>query len=241
MKAHLTSITLTSLITAAIALPLSAQEHIPSDTVRKPVTNTSLWISDVLYVPLRSGKGNQYRILNKGLKSGTELKLVEEDEDGTWTLVEDASGIQGWVRSQYILKERPASQQLILANQRISRLQNERDQLNKKLKKTSGEHASASKSAQSLEQENATLARELKELKAVSAGAVSLHQRHQELMKSHQLMETELDVLKADNSRLKDDRNMTFFLYGIGAVIIGTLLPWLSPLLRRRKRQSEWG
>ena len=37
------------------------------------------YISDVLYVPLRSGQGDDYRILHRGLPSSTEVIVIEEN------------------------------------------------------------------------------------------------------------------------------------------------------------------
>jgi SH3 domain protein len=73
------------------------------------------YISDVLYVPLRSGKGNQFRILESAMKSGTKLEILEEDEENGWIGVRTADGKEGFVRAQYIIREPTAQLKLARA------------------------------------------------------------------------------------------------------------------------------
>ena len=68
----------------------------------------TLWVNDVVYVPLRSGPSNQHRILHKGLISGTALKTVGGNENG-WVQVKTDSGLEGWLPKQYLLNEPTAS------------------------------------------------------------------------------------------------------------------------------------
>ncbi|MEX1236901.1 MAG: hypothetical protein WD994_01390, partial [Pseudomonadales bacterium] len=41
----------------------------------------TVYIRDTLYVPLRGGQSSEYRILHRGVKSGTPLELIEENAD----------------------------------------------------------------------------------------------------------------------------------------------------------------
>lgn len=201
----------------------------------------SRWVSDVLYVPLRSGKGNQFRILDRGLKTGVKLTFVSEDTEGGWTEVKTGTGELGWVRSQYLIDTQPSVLKLASAEKTIARLSRERDSLKKQLKTARGEQKSANKNGQQLQRQNDLLEKQLSEIKAISGDAVALHQRHQALMQTHKLMETELDVIKGENGRIRDDRTMTFFIYGAGAVLLGVLIALIAPSLRRKRRYSEWG
>jgi SH3 domain protein len=70
------------------------------------------YVSDVLFVPLRSGQGNQFRIVNAGLKSGTALTFLEQGETDQWAKVRTDKGIEGWIRTQYIMTNIPSSLKL---------------------------------------------------------------------------------------------------------------------------------
>lgn len=201
------------------------------------------WIKDTLYVPLRSGMGNSFRILDKGLVSGTRLDLIEivETQRDTWARVKTDNGVEGWVRAQYLIDTPTAAKQLISANRKIKKLQ----QQNSDLQNNLGDKQSTSKQLeaqlQDAESEVARLSKELQELKQISADSIALYTNHQKLMKNHQLVQTELDVVKTDNERLRNSNDHQFFLSGAGAVLLGVILALVVPRLRTRKRYSEWG
>ena len=66
------------------------------------------YITDVAYVPMRSGAGNDYRIIHYGLKSGLKLNVLEYP-DGDWAKVQTPSGREGWIQKQYLVKKPIAS------------------------------------------------------------------------------------------------------------------------------------
>lgn len=196
------------------------------------------WVADTLLVPLRSGKGNQYRIIDKGLKSGTRVTLLSADAE--WAEIRTESGQTGFMPVQFLLKTPTAGLQLAATEATLAKVEAEYKAL-----KTQLHDASASGDQLDLELAEARtriaeLQTELAELKRISASAVELHDRHSKLIHNHQVMQTELDVLKAENQRLQSDERNTFFLYGAGAVGLGVIITLVAPALRRRKRYSEW-
>ena len=66
------------------------------------------YISDMVLVPVRSGAGSQFRIVNRGLPSGTALLVYAQSDDGEWTEVETRGGTRGWIPTQYLQEEPPA-------------------------------------------------------------------------------------------------------------------------------------
>lgn len=201
------------------------------------------WVKDTLYVPLRSGKGNQFRILDPGLKTGTRLSYIETVEEGgdTWARVKTADGVEGWVRGQYLIDQPTAAQKLTQALSKLKKIEAKNQDYKSQLNDTNKSSGQLATDLTDAKQQIKQLTQEFTDLKQVSGDAINLHKNHQTLMQNHQLLQTELDVLKADNQRLKDNSNQTFFLYGVGAVIVGVLLTLLIPKLRGRKRYSEWG
>lgn len=94
------------------------------------------YISDQLLVPVRSGAGGEYRILHKGLPSGTALTQFQVSEDGVWAEIETRGGTRGWLRAQYLQSEPPAALLLAEAREKLKQAEAERDRLRSSLSET---------------------------------------------------------------------------------------------------------
>nr|WP_281368213.1 TIGR04211 family SH3 domain-containing protein [Simiduia aestuariiviva] len=198
------------------------------------------YISDQLFVPLRSGQGNQYRIIHRGLPSGTAVKFVEQSEDGEWSLVEVRNGDQGWIRNQYLLEEPTASVKLSRTEAELQKLREEFANLQNDYRDLSGDRSSALNNLSSLTAQRDQLAEELATIKQLSANAIDLNQRYQDLLKKHQMLQTEADILKASNQRLQNDKTYNQWIYGASILGIGMIFTLLIQSLSNRKRKSEW-
>ena len=93
---------------------------------------TTAYVTDELEITLRSGQGNDYRIVRL-LDSGAELEVLERGE--TWTRVR-ALGDEGWVRNVYLQSEPGAADQLAEANETLAELRQENRTLRNTLDET---------------------------------------------------------------------------------------------------------
>lgn len=196
------------------------------------------YISDELYVPLRSGAGNQYRIVRNALPSGTPLTLLEED--GEWARVRTQNGTEGWMPNQYLQAEPIAATLLEQARARIATLTNRQENLGAQTSELEQQNSALTNQVGTLQAENTRLSSELEELKRLSASTVELNRRHQTLLEEHQILQTQLDVAKAENERLASESRQTWFLYGAIAVGLGVILTLIAQSLKARRRYSEW-
>ncbi len=199
-----------------------------------------LYISDQLYVPLRGGMGTQYRILHRGLASGTVVTLIEQNQEEGWSHVELEDGTQGWIRNQYLLTEPTAQQQLAGAEQQVKDLEARRKQLLNQVKQLSKENKELGQSLKQQSRSAQDFSSELDNLKLISADAVDLHQRHQKLLEEHQLLQTHADVLKAKQERLEKDKRRNEWLTGGFILLLGMIATLLAQSMKGRKRNSEW-
>lgn len=213
-------------LAAIFASPASAQE--------------TRYISDQLFVPLRSGQGNQYRIIHRGLPSGTAVKFIEQSEDGEWSLVEVRNGEQGWIRNQYLMEEPTADVKLARTEATLAKLQKDYENLQNDYRALSGDKSSALNNISSLTAQRDQLAEELANIKQLSADAISLNERYQALLEKHQMLQTEADILKASNQRLQNDKVHNHWIYGASILGAGMLFTLLIQGLSSRKRKSEW-
>ena len=198
------------------------------------------YITDELHVPMRSGQGNEFRILHRGLPSGTKLTLLQDSPDTGWAQVRTPGGEEGWVRRQYLEDEPVAKIKLAQTEARLEHIESLQGNLGgevSRLEEVNGKLTTALKA----EQERAeTMARELKELKALSADAVSLNQRHQKLLNQHELLKQKQAMNQAEIQRLSSNDTQKWFMYGAFSVFLGAMLALIAPHFRPRKRHSEW-
>lgn len=198
------------------------------------------YVTDILHVPLRSGEGNEYRIINKGIRSGTPLTILEAGSSEEWVKVRTPQGVEGWIRSQYLQENETASRVAAKMESQLKRAKEENARLQQEvsnLKKQTQTLQQTSDSAQSAERE---MAEELQNIKTLSAGAIDLEKRYTELLERQQLLQTQNDVLIAENENIKGDTSVKFMLYGAGLIIIGILTALIVPALTVKKRHSEW-
>jgi SH3 domain protein len=123
------------------------------------------WVRGDLRLNLRSGGGNDYRILGT-IATGDQVKVLDEGTD--WTRVETADGKVGWIPAGYVEMTPPAVA-------RLATLEAEANNLRSELEKFRGEatalresNAALSSNDDGQKQELETLTLENLELRAVS-------------------------------------------------------------------------
>lgn len=201
------------------------------------------YITDKLFVPLRSGMGNQYRIVHKGLPSGYRLELIEEvtDDAGVaWARVKTQRGLEGWVRQQYIFSEPTASIKLKQLTDKLSRLDGDQKQLLDEHSALNEENTTLKKQQTLLQDTLKKTNREYEDLRKLSANAIQQNEQFQKLNETHQILQTRAEVLTAENEMLKNSQRHSEWIFGAFILIAGIVLSFILQSIGRRKRQSEW-
>lgn len=224
------------LILLFIYQPVFSQETATNDILG------TRYIRDTLYVPLRSGQSEAYRIVHKGLKSGAKLELLEENKESGYSRVKTRRGIEGWIQTQYLVAEPTAALQLTDVQEKLAKLISESQPLKATISKLEKDKQSIEQEAAALRQENEKIRSELTHIKDISENAINLDQNNKALLKKFELLKNEVDILSADNTRLKENSQQEAFINGALAVGFGVLLTLLIPrLVPRKKRHSDWG
>jgi SH3 domain protein len=200
----------------------------------------TVYISDVFFVPVRSGAGSQYRIVHQGIRSGTQMTLLGESSDGEWVNIRTEGGLEGWIPTQYLLREQPARMQLTAAQTKLAAATKRVEDLEAELKKLRAEHNSLAQTATSQAKESEQYAEELRKIRALSADSINLNQRYQDLLAKHDLVQTEFDAVRAENDRLKSNKTINQWMFGAGLVVFGMFLMLILPVFIRQKRHSDW-
>lgn len=199
----------------------------------------TVWVDDKIYLPVRSGAGTQFRIIENAVPSGTAMELLEPDQDG-YSKVRTAKGTVGWVSSQYLSTTPIAATQLKQARQELETAQAEVRQMQNLLASVTGERDSLQSSESSLADRSAELKAELTRIKDIAANSINLERRNGELLQENQKIRNELEVLTAENERMEAGKESDFMLLGAGLVLGGVFLALLIPMLKPTRKNDNW-
>ena len=199
------------------------------------------YVSDRVLVPVRSGAGSDFRIVNSGLPSGTVLMVFGESEDGKWAEVETRAGTRGWMPSQFLQAEPPASLLMNELKLEVEQLRSERDRVVSQLNQRSSAADEADDTILTLRSELEATTNELTEVKRVSAAALDLDALNQQLVAEVESERSDADLLRLENVRLRERIANNQILDGALAVLLGVILAVVAPRLwPSKKRQDGW-
>lgn len=199
----------------------------------------TMYIDDTLLVPLRSGEGTGFRIVHKGLKSGTKLEIIEKLSSG-YAHVKTPSGIEGYLPSRYLTAQPIAKVKLAQANQELAKLKANYEETQTQLANLKKKHQSLSKEHTQTTSELNANSKELKNIKSISANALNLDKRNRELRESNEQLRNELELIQTENLRLKDKSDSNMMLIGGGLVTLGVILTLLIPIIKPSKKNDSW-
>ena len=199
------------------------------------------YVSDRVLVPVRSGAGSDFRIVNSGLPSGTALMVLGESEDGKWAEIETRAGTRGWIPSQFLQAEPPASLLMNELRLEVEQLRSERDRVVSQLNQRSSAADEADDTISTLRSELEATTNELTEVKRVSAAALDLDALNQQLVAEVESERSDADLLRLENVRLRERIANNQILDGALAVLLGVILAVVAPRLwPSKKRQDGW-
>jgi len=200
----------------------------------------SMYVDDTLLVPLRSGEGTSFRIVHKGIKSGTKLEIIEANRVSGYSKVLTPGGIEGYLPTRYLSAAPIAKIRLAKANKELSSLKSENATLTTKLADITQVHKKLSSAHKKTSSELSKNSQELSSVKSISANALNLDRRNRELRESNEQLRNELELVQTENTHLKDKSDSNMMLIGGGLVIFGAILALIIPLIRPSKKNESW-
>lgn len=196
------------------------------------------YVSDVLQIQLRSGPGTQYRIISS-LQTGTALTLTNADAENGYVQV-NFDGKTGWVASQYLMREPSARIQLSKVEQELAQLKANASPTQQRLQSFENENRRLKADLANQQEQLEIVTKELNRIKEVSGKAIELDETNGRLRLENSQLVNELDLLRIENTRLGEQNNRDFMLYGAFAVLIGVIIALVVPHLTVKKKNSEW-
>ncbi|MCK5881432.1 MAG: TIGR04211 family SH3 domain-containing protein [Sinobacterium sp.] len=227
------------LLGAAFTVSLLASPFIIAQDDAASFINKPRYVSDVLYVPMRSGSSNQHRIVHKGLKSGSAVTLLEEANG--WSHIKTSRNLDGWMQTRYLLKSPTASLKLIRANKKIDQLTMKSGPMGEKLLAAENHIQQLEQDVKSLEQENNRQSKEFDRVKGLSGDQIRLDRDNKKLYQSNEELRNSLDTVRAENNRLSTKLLSNDIMYGAFAVLLGLVATLGTQHFTRSRKRSEWG
>jgi len=199
------------------------------------------YISDKQFIPVRSGGGNEFRITNRGIPSGTRLTVSQTSPDGEWAQITTDGGTAGWVRAQYLMTDMPAANALRAAQTKLTSLTDSNQALQSELAALKSEQVELLNNASSTDSSLRSVSEELAQLKQISGNAVQLDTDNRRLNEETENLRAKVDMLDAENSRLNDNLSSQAFMDGALAVLLGVIITLVVPRLwPKRRKSSSW-
>ncbi len=200
-----------------------------------------VYVRDTLYVPLRGGQSNEYRILHRGLKSGTPLQRLETNEETGYTRVRMDDGLEGWLQTQYLVDEPIASTLLDSVKSEMATLDAKHQQTLLSLREANEANEALAMAQQSLADQNARLVEDLDTITTLSANVVAIDEQNKQLNEDRDALLEEIKELNELTEALSDDRAQEWFLRGAGTVLLGLLFGfWVGRRIYNKRSSSGW-
>jgi len=191
------------------------------------------YVSDIQFVSVREGQDNSTRAVERGLRSGTSLQVLERSNG--YTKVLTPKGNEGWIADYYLTENKVTREKVVEQEAQITELVESKLIIQKQLNQSSSLINKLKKDAARLTSEKTALQQELADLKELTLEA-------QEIVKSKEVMSFEVDSImqrlqhaESEALRLKDERQLKWFMIGVGTLILGVLFGFIAPSIRRKK------
>lgn len=196
------------------------------------------WIDDELYVPVRAGAGTGFKILHRGLKSGTAVEILELEDGAEWTKIR-IGDIEGYVNAQYVKKYPTAAIRLEQLEKKHETMRTQLAQTQEKLKEVTQQRDQLAGENKTLDANLSNRSKELSNLKDVASDPIRLDQANRKLNEELVTMRTQLDTTQAENAMLRSDNTSSQWLIGCLILFIGSAIGWLSKG-RSGKNRGNW-
>lgn len=204
------------------------------------IAETVRYISDDLTVPMRSGTSSRHKIL-KFLNSGTAVTVLEVSDEEGYTHVRLDDERDGWIKTEYLMTEPSARDQLAAANKK---LESRTDEI-RSLKETIAELQKQNKELESrraqLVEDNSSLQQTLVELRSTAANPIAIHEENKQLQAKIDDITTKNQQLAEENAKLNDKSLKEWFIIGAVVALGSILFGLIIPNIRWRKKDSWAG
>ena len=198
------------------------------------------YVSDELSIPMRTGASNKHRIVYFP-KSGTPLTVKETSDDGNFVRVSSSGGKEGWVETQYLMKQASARNRIVSVSKQLEKSRTKVKELRNKLSEIESQNKELGTQVKQTQREIKSQESSMEKLKRISANPVALANKNKSLEVQLSKLTSSNAMLTEENEELTNESTQDWFILG-AAVSLGSLLFGLliTRINWKRKRHS-WG
>ncbi len=201
----------------------------------------TVWVSDQFEVMLRTGPSTSNAI-EQMLRSGTQLEVLEQDDESGYSRVMTSGGTEGWVLSRYLMPEPAAREQLATLTQQLTDATAEGSSMGSQLTSIRNEYDTAKNRIAELENNNAALQSEIDQIRRTAANVLAIDKQNMNLQQQLTDAEIKVSILEEENDQLASRTTRNWFITGALVLFCGVLLGLLLPRLSwsRRSRYDRF-
>jgi SH3 domain protein len=200
-----------------------------------PAMAESAWVSDQFEIMVRTGPSTSNAI-QLMVSSGTQLEVLERDDESGYTRVRTSGGTEGWVLTRYLMSEPPAREQLASLSSQLTSANARGTSMSSQLNGIKAEYDSATRQIRALENEQDRLQKELATIKQTAANVLAIDGRNKELQQELTDAEIKVSILEQENLELGRQQNRYWFLSGALVLLVGIILGLWLPKIRWQRR-----
>jgi SH3 domain protein len=198
------------------------------------------FITDEAEIPARKGKGAKFKIVSI-LDSGTEVQLLESDEDG-FSRIRIPDGRDAWVPTRLLLDSPIAKVQLESLREDYDKLVDASGDFPGTIEALESERDTLAERVSGLTRDYQALTQEMASLRERAADPLQIVERNRQLREELKAGRSVSNALRSEIEVLQHDTRRDWFLAGaavaLGNLLLGLVIPRIP--WRRRKGWSEY-
>jgi len=208
------------------------------------LANTALatdyrYVTDSLEVTMRSGESTSHQIIHM-LKSGQRVEILDDQLTNGYTHVRINNDKEGYVLNRFLVAEEPAKIQLPALLEQLQKLQSEKSAASNRLIRLQKELEATQEQGQEMYLMYQDLQKDYQEQSQNLGNTPQIIRQNQQLLAQSQELQARASALQLENTGLKDETEMQWFLRGAGVSLSAFLIGILVTRIRWKKRDS-WG
>jgi SH3 domain protein len=200
---------------------------------------TTAYVSDIQFIAIREGQNNNTRAVERGIKSGTPLEVLEQ-ENG-YTKVKTPSGNEGWIADYFLSDDAVTRDQVISLQSKLSALSESKQKVNSELQDSKKEITDLNNKVTSLESDKTQLIKQIQQNKALAEKAQSIVSQNNDVSYQLESLKKQLATAEQAADQQQSTTQQKWFAIGAGTLLGGLIIGLLIPLSRKKKSStSSW-